>query len=156
MISLTAAAHESIMDEAQRSRDGNETGGILLGHESADDLRVTVAGGPGPAALRTPNRFLRDLDYATALADRAHARDGSVWLGEWHTHPEGQVVPSEIDLATYSRHLADESLGFVRFLAIIVLPCPDHGWDHVHFACWVVSPGAAVLTEVELEGGNVR
>ena len=154
MITLSRTAHTLILDEAQRSRDGNETGGILLGHESADELRVTTAGGPGPAALRSPNRFLRDLEYATALADRAHNRDGSVWLGEWHTHPQGQVVPSEIDLATYSRHLADDSLGFDRFLAIIVLPCPDHGWDHVHLACWVVTVGAAVLAEIDLQGDD--
>ena len=153
-VRLTAGVAQAIAVGARTSEDGNETGGIVLGHDTGTEFVVTLAGDPGPNAIRTPNRFKRDLEHAQALADTAYDRDGSVWIGEWHTHPRGPAEPSSLDLRTYRSHLADPSLGFDRFLTLIVLPCHDHGWGHVIVAAWVVStewiePGMIVVQEAE-------
>lgn len=150
-VKLAASVAEAIAGQARASADGNETGGIVLGHDTGAELIVTVAGDPGPTAVRTPKRFLRDLAHAQALADLAYDRDGSVWIGEWHTHPRGPAEPSPLDRRTYRSHLADPSLGFDRFLTLIALPCRDHGWDHVVLAPWVVTRShiAAVTVSVE-------
>ena len=105
--------------------DGKETGGIVL-ETTGTEFIVSVAGDPGPNAFRTPSRFKRVLEHAEALADTAYDHDGSIWIGEWHTHPRGPAHPSPLDLSTYRSHLADPSLGFNRFLTLIVLPCHDH------------------------------
>jgi integrative and conjugative element protein (TIGR02256 family) len=151
-VTLTVSAAESLGSHARQSTDGSETGGILLGHDRSADLLVTVAGDPGPAAIRTPNRFKRDLAHAQSLADDAYDRDGSVWIGEWHTHPNGPVQPSEVDLRTYFSHLSDPSLGFDRFLSLIALPCAEHGWEHVNVAAWVVHDNVAEAASIRTEG----
>jgi integrative and conjugative element protein (TIGR02256 family) len=151
MIRVLPAAAQAINGHAVESADGNETGGILLGHDLGDTLVVTVAGGPGPNAVRTPYRFNRDLAYSQALADDAYARDGSVWIGEWHTHPKGQASPSQVDLSTYLAHLATPDLGFTRFLSFIALPCPAHGWSEVNIVPWLIEPSSATVVPLRIE-----
>jgi len=150
-VRLRSAVAQVIAAQAKASADGTETGGILLGHDRGEALVVTVAGDPGPNSQRTPSRFQRDLAHAQALADQAHDRDGSVWIGEWHTHPRGPVEPSELDCRTYASHLADASLGFDRFLSLIVLPCCDHGWEHVTVTAWVMTGGVIEVADITIE-----
>ena len=98
--------------------DGLETGGILLGfdHGLAGPLIVRQCGDPGPAAIRRRTYFGRDLAHAAALAEQAAALDGSVWIGEWHTHSAAMPEPSSRDLHTYRELLADPQLAFPRIL----------------------------------------
>ena len=117
---MTQEVWRVIAREATRSRDGLETGGILLGSDDFNDIVIRHAGGPGPNARREPDRFLRDLAYAQRLAEIAWKEDQSQWIGEWHTHPSGDLAPSSYDLDAYSRHLRDPELGFNRFIAVIV------------------------------------
>lgn len=109
-----------IGEEAIRSRDGLETGGILLGTDDGQVIVIRHAGGPGPKARRESHRFLRDLAHAQQLADRAWKEDQSQWIGDWHTHPSGDLNPSNYDLEAYARHLRDPELSFKRFLTVIV------------------------------------
>lgn len=43
-----------------------------------------------------------------------------MWVGEWHTHPAAGLLPSNIDLRSYLRHLEDPELGFQEFLSLII------------------------------------
>lgn len=138
-VHLSESAAAAIYREASQSRDGNETGGILLGHLRDGIAEIRTAGGPGPVAVRKPTFFLRDLDHARRLAGEAFARDGSVWIGEWHTHPSAAPVPSTRDLHTYSRLLADPDLGFEAMVAII-LTATDSGWVDLIARAWICSP----------------
>jgi integrative and conjugative element protein (TIGR02256 family) len=121
-ISISQRAVALMLRECAAATDGCETGGILLG--STDGHRATVvhAGTPGPNAVATPTRFSRDRAHAQAFADACHAADGSVWIGEWHTHPRHPPVPSEHDLITYSQLLRDDELDFVVFISLILTP----------------------------------
>ncbi|MGW6489329.1 Mov34/MPN/PAD-1 family protein [Streptomyces sp. NPDC055056] len=133
-LNLTAPAVRVITTELFTADHTTETGGILLGHHAHDTVTVHHAGTPGPAAVRTPTYFLRDLAHAQALADRAFAADGSIWVGEWHTHPTGKPVPSARDTATYRQLLGDPELGFHSVVAIILAR---------HENCWVGAAWAA-------------
>lgn len=117
---LTDAAGSVIANESLRSADGLETGGILLGTSSANLIEVRHAGDPGPNAKRGTHTFHRDLQHAQHLADTAWAEDHSLWIGEWHTHPSGDLAPSALDLDSYLRHLHDPDLNFDHFVAMIV------------------------------------
>ena len=141
-VHLTAAAHTVISRECRRSRDGNETGGILLGHLHDGVAEVQLAGDPGPAAVRQPDFFLRDLGHAQQLGHDAFARDGSIWVGEWHTHLAAAPVPSERDLATYAGLLADPDLGFETVVAIIAVANPQ--WDRPAAYAWACSGNKAI------------
>lgn len=127
---MTVLLHSNALDvirsEAAAAPDGLETGGILLGH--IDPVRVTVAGGPGPGAVRTDSFFLRDLQYSQALAAREAAVSGAQWVGEWHTHPTGPPHPSPTDLSTYQRIQQNPDTGLSGgVLSLIVVP-REIGW----------------------------
>jgi integrative and conjugative element protein (TIGR02256 family) len=130
-----------MLQEARRSADGKETGGILLGFEHWRDQRcwVTQVGDPGPKAERSATRFCRDLDHAERLAEAAYAVDGSQWIGDWHTHPGGPPRLSAIDLKSYRKVLAESDLS--AFLAILLLP-GAHGWNGLGVHGWCVTPRA--------------
>lgn len=151
VVTITAEALGSI---AEHVRDGGrvlETGGILLGHTRDQTTTVVVAGGPGPNALRTPDRFSRDRAYAETLADQAWRDQGAEWVGEWHTHPAGSPIPSDVDLASYRRHLDDQELGFDRFVSLVAAVPP---YGNPVLACWVIESDAvhpvALQTESEV------
>ena len=137
-VELSSAAARSIALELGRAGSLLETGGILLGHDDAPRraTTVTVAGEPGPAAIREPRFFLRDLPHASALATRSWSDDGSVWVGEWHTHTSGPPVPSKVDVTSYLRHLGDPELAFERFVSVIVSVSPGTP----QLAAWMVTP----------------
>lgn len=141
-------ARRVIATEAPSSADGRETGGVLLGHDHSDEVLITVAGDPGPKADRRVDGFLRHLDHARRLGDLAYDRDGSVWIGEWHTHPHGPLVPSPTDMATYSELLDDRELDFDRIVSLIVTPCLVHGWVEVVVSAWVVDRQGARAADV--------
>lgn len=119
LVEITNSALETIAREASLSLDGLETGGILLGTDQPERLIIRHAGGPGPLAQRSPNTFSRDLAHAQSIADIAWEKDRSVWIGEWHTHPAGDLTPSPLDLNSYTQHLNDPDLGLHHFVAIV-------------------------------------
>lgn len=139
---LSPASAASIRVEAATSADGFETGGLLLGHVHDECVEVRYAGGPGPNARRKSDRFSRDLEHSTAMAQAAWQLDRSVWVGEWHTHPKGGPPPSQLDLATYARHLRDPDLSLPCFTALIVLPGAWCGWNGVAAYGWSCSTTA--------------
>lgn len=159
VVRLSFDAAEAMRAEGLTSADGNETGGILLGKDVGATVSVQTAGGPGPEAERTPMTFRRDVDHANILADEGYAVDGRVWIGEWHTHPNGPTMPSNIDLQTYAHILSQEDLAFRRLLTIIVTPCAEHCWGHLHANAWIVElapdgPQAVRIGNCKLEIGN--
>jgi integrative and conjugative element protein (TIGR02256 family) len=125
LISITAKALHTIRTESLRSSNGLETGGILLGTDSPECApMILVAGLPGPKAIHRPQYFSRDTEYAQRLANDAWAESRAQWIGEWHTHPEGQASPSAADLNSYAGHVADSELAFDRFFSLIVTSPP--------------------------------
>ena len=138
VVRLDSAAARQLVALAPLSADGNETGGLLLGTVADGVVIIREIGRPGPGALRTPARFTRDLDHARALAEAAYQRDGSVWVGEWHTHIGAPPVPSDVDLQTYARHVLDPDLTLPFFTAMI-LHAPDGDWSApLGLAAWTL------------------
>lgn len=86
--------------------DPMETGGMLLGYV-ADNMDVVVSAiiGPGPNSSHSRYTFVPDAAYQQAELDRHYrATDGlETYLGDWHTHPGGQCIPSREDKRTLAR-----------------------------------------------------
>ena len=142
IVTVTDTCRTEVSRYAAAAEDGRETGGILLGHHRDRPrpvLDAVHAGDAGPRAVRQEAAFRRDVRHAQALADLAYRTDGSVWIGEWHTHPGGSHRPSRRDLTSYRRMLRDPELAFHVFLTMIVLPSQDCGWRRPRFTGWVVT-----------------
>lgn len=85
--------------------DLSETGGVLIGYRSDDGTWViTAAAGPGPKAKRSIDGFAPDTRFNQSLVNREFRRTKGVvsYLGEWHSHPRGPLLPSERDEKTAS------------------------------------------------------
>lgn len=78
-----------------------ETGGILLGRHFPGLFHVTHMVGPGPGARHYKTSFIPDRDWQYEQIDALYGQlSGSLdYLGDWHTHPQGSLSPSETDLA---------------------------------------------------------
>jgi integrative and conjugative element protein (TIGR02256 family) len=135
---MTASAIADLHAFAGQSRDGLETGGIVLGVDEGlgGNLTVRHCGDAGPNALRRPKSFRRDVDHAQQLADAANQHDGSAWIGEWHTHLVDLPTPSSLDLRTYRDLLGDPETQLLRILALILVADDKAGWDQPLLFAW--------------------
>ena len=146
---ILPSAIDAIRAEYTAVTDGMETGGILLGHVTDGTALVRYAGDPGPRAVRRRDFFLRDLDHAQELADAAFDTDGSIWIGEWHSHVEAPLVPSKRDLTTYALLLADDELGFDILISLIV----GESDDGILVTAWGCTP--THTTELPIVAANL-
>lgn len=117
-VEIAASALQSIASTIRSGDARLETGGALFG--PLDGSRVLHAAGPGAMAEHSARFFRRDLAFTREEAERLYQTDGSQWIGEWHTHVDVPPTPSELDLSTYFRHISNPTLGFNRFLALII------------------------------------
>ena len=152
VLRLSSTALATVIREAPRSADGCETGGILLGYDASAEnaALVLIAGDPGPKATRRPNFFQRDREHAAKLAAEGWRECRSEWLGEWHTHPGGDLRPSRQDLRLYRSLVHDRELGFSSFYSLIV-GSGDGEWSQPRLACWEITrSGPRLLARINV------
>jgi integrative and conjugative element protein (TIGR02256 family) len=126
-ILIARSAFAAAVDDGKQALP-RETGGILLGFRTPDDIVVTRAlTVPDPNSGRSG--YLRHHRRAQArmAADGGPAPAVVGYVGEWHTHP-GDIGPSRTDL---------RALGAIARLAegpvaLVVLADPATGPAHVH------------------------
>lgn len=80
-----------------------ETGGILLGYcaENGEPVVLAVVG-PGPDASHSRTRFQPDHEWQCEQIDEVYQRSAGQWvyIGDWHTHPDGVAYMSWLDKRT--------------------------------------------------------
>ena len=96
---ITHAVMDEVIREAE-SRFPYETGGVLLGYQSdSGECVISSCIGPGPKADHRRSSFLPDADWQVdqmgRLFEESDADFG--YLGEWHTHPDGETLLSLAD-----------------------------------------------------------
>jgi proteasome lid subunit RPN8/RPN11 len=114
-----------------------ETGGWLYGLYSAENDRVAVvhASGPGQNGshgagwTRLSNPDQVEADFSNSLA-----RARLVRVGDWHSHPNDDPIPSDADLRIWGRHSDDA--GVLPYASVIVTP-GEVGWMTPEFHGWV-------------------
>lgn len=75
----------------------NETGGFLVGKYSADNNTAIVSLVLSPVKITSgPTFFQRETDGMESLWDELY-KEGLVYLGEWHSHPNGSSMYSATD-----------------------------------------------------------
>jgi integrative and conjugative element protein (TIGR02256 family) len=83
-----------------------ETGGVLTGHlDDGGNIQITHASGPGPQAIRSATRFEKDIAFCQKFLDNitGESRSKIFYLGEWHSHPSQNTMPSHTDLKSLSQ-----------------------------------------------------
>jgi len=114
--------HGSVLDVFQNeiAKFGTrETGGVLLGWIENKNIIVAKATDAGPNAIHEKIFFRADANYIDMIIDIEHANsNGKIsYIGEWHTHPQMNPQPSQVDLNSLDEIV--ESSGEPNLLLII-------------------------------------
>lgn len=98
-IFITRSAQEVIESYKQKSKRAKEAGGILLGQISNEDVYILKATTPNKFDRASRNSFECNKDAAQIIINYEFINSGhkTIYIGEWHTHPENHPNPSEID-----------------------------------------------------------
>lgn len=103
MVNRHALIHYSVVsmiEKASRASSGQlESGGILIGSLRGPHLECTKFTTPGPEDRRSEFSFTRKDPMHQRAAEREWRKSthSVSFIGEWHTHPSGQPIPSSID-----------------------------------------------------------
>lgn len=75
----------------------NETGGFLVGKYSDDNRSAIVSLVLNPVKITSgPTSFQRETDGMESVWDELY-KEGLIYLGEWHSHPNGSSMYSATD-----------------------------------------------------------
>jgi proteasome lid subunit RPN8/RPN11 len=114
-----------------------ETGGWLYGLYPPDAERVTIAhvSGPGRNADHGIGRvrLSEPLDVERDFSDAA-ARAGLVRVGDWHSHPARDPIPSNGDLIAWATN--GDRADVLPYASVILTP-GELGWAVPEFFGWV-------------------
>lgn len=102
-----------LLDYRQMNSSSSEAAGVLIGERRESHMVVHEISEPGEGDIRRRCFVDRRGPHHQVAVDEAFTRSSGrlQYLGEWHTHPEDQPVPSAVDLRTWRRHLvAQESM----------------------------------------------
>lgn len=115
-----------------------ETGGLLIGYQSAGATVVTDAVGPGRNAIHRRATFTPDYDFHESEVTRLYRDSGRVqsYIGDWHSHPCGGFELSSRDLSTL-RRIADSKLSRNPDPVMGIIAYRN-SWD---FAAWQIRGG---------------
>ena len=90
-----------IIEEASRWKD-LETGGVLAGYATNNDIVVTNIVGPGPKAKHNKMSFIPDNKYHNEQMANIYKASNQIeaYIGDWHTHPNSIAYLSDRDKTT--------------------------------------------------------
>ncbi len=106
-----------------RRAGGREIGGLLMGEHVRDevfrvvDISVQRVGGSEACFIRDPASHKAQLDEFFTRTAGDYSRFN--YLGEWHSHPSFEAVPSSTDVRTMQSLVSDPTVG-VNFLVLLV------------------------------------
>jgi integrative and conjugative element protein (TIGR02256 family) len=119
---LTATVLKRLRRELRRA-GSQEVGGLLMGEHVRDevfrvvDISVQRSGGSRAHFVRDPANHGAQLRSFFARTGRDFTRFN--YLGEWHSHPMFEPLPSAVDIATMQSLVEDPAVG-ANFLILLI------------------------------------
>lgn len=154
-IVLTTPIIQRLRRELRRA-GRNEIGGLLMGEHVKDDtfriidISVQRSGGSQVHFVRDPAQHQTQLHdfFARTRADYARFN----YLGEWHSHPSFEPLPSDTDISTMQSIVEDPAVG-VNFL-VLVIPRLDQ-WKQMRLSAMLFRRGAdPTMAAMSVEGAS--
>ena len=103
-----------------------ETGGMLLGYLRENNYYVLDLIEAGPGAVHGENFFLPDGKYQQPILEQKfHKSNGLItFIGDWHSHPNGESYLSNLDMKTLKDISEDEGSQITCPIFIIIGTSP--------------------------------
>ena len=99
-IVVSKEAFESLNVFRQHQNSQTEACGVIMGERRGKHFYITNFTLPMPTDIRSRYYCKRNIQGHQELVDLYHSQtNGSIqYLGEWHSHPEVNAIPSQKDL----------------------------------------------------------
>jgi integrative and conjugative element protein (TIGR02256 family) len=109
--------NQYIQDTAKK----DESGGILLGQVVGEKICITKVSIPNRFDKAGRCKFIRDSKAAQIIIDYEfiNSNKKTIYLGEWHTHPEISPNPSSIDIKMLEQQFKNNRINEKYLLLII-------------------------------------
>ena len=105
----------------QDTKQKKESGGILLGQVVDKTIYITKVSTPNRFDKSGRYKFVRNKKAAQIIIDHEfiNSNGKTIYLGEWHTHPENKPSPSNIDIKMLSQQFKKNKINEEYLLLII-------------------------------------
>lgn len=107
LIVVETAVLQTLQRYRQFHHSQSEQGGVFVGEVRPPHIIITHATEPGPSDRASRFGFVRKKQHHQAIVDQLWRTSGGylTYLGEWHTHPESNPLPSATDLLSWRKGL---------------------------------------------------
>ena len=96
----------------------NETGGFLIGNYSNDLKIAYITNMLIPSAISSCNSYKRET-LSKSIWDKLY-NEGKIYLGEWHSHPNGCANYSQTDKNTLISIANNDNVNILNPIIIII------------------------------------
>lgn len=138
------AVVETFAGYQQKSSSKLEAGGFLLGRhlKGESHLAVDLVSVPMSGDRRTRTSFYRGSGHEKFAHQCWHGSNGvCAYLGNWHTHPCGNVSPSSIDLSDW-RNVLKHDIYEGEYLYFVIVGVNG-------FSCWEGSSKSGNIVQLK-------
>ncbi len=114
----------AVFNQFKQTNKKNEQGGILLGEVRENEIRITKVSVPTIFDKSSRYRFNRNKKSAQIIVDYEfyNSQGKTIYLGEWHTHPENYPTPSNTDRkmikAQFDKNFTNEEFLFMIIVGL--------------------------------------
>lgn len=133
MIYILKSLVDSIIEETLVN-EPLETGGMLLGYIEQRNYYVVDLIDAGPKAIHDSDYFLSDGKYQQPLLEQKFFNSNGriTFLGDWHSHPNGDSYLSQLDMDTLKNISEDQGAQIACPISIIIgtSPCKIRGFNY--------------------------
>lgn len=108
---IVGPAIEQMQAFGQHNHGDSEAGGVVLGRHLLDshDVVVDEVSTPQSSDRRSRFGFFRSFKHQQVARKRwLEENSTSAYLGLWHTHPEGDPTPSDVDQRDWRQAVAGD------------------------------------------------
>tara|TARA_R110002050_G_scaffold192314_2_gene327259 strand:+ start:4100 stop:4561 length:462 start_codon:yes stop_codon:yes gene_type:complete len=100
----------------------HEAGGIILGQIKSNEIYILDITTPNKSDASSKYSFTRGITMAQKKINSLFKLSNSktIYLGEWHTHPENSPKPSSIDLKMIKKQYSKSKLNEAYILMLIM------------------------------------
>lgn len=116
--------HQNVMQVFQKYRTQNipEAGGILLGQVRKNEIYILKVTEPSRWDIRQIFSFVRKRKQAQRAIDIEFEKSGgrTIYLGEWHSHPEALPSPSVTDIRMIKQQFSKNEINEDFLLMLII------------------------------------
>lgn len=125
-IEIAESVLSIIQSYKQTKKGDNESGGILLGQVNDKVIYINKVSTPNKFDRGERYSFESNKDAAQVIIDFEfyNSDKKTIYLGEWHTHPESVPTPSSIDINMIKKQFKKNKLN-EPFLILLIQGLTD-------------------------------